>query len=49
MADDVIFQLKIEDIQPIEDNVIISVIKPSIRKHLANYDEIYYQKMKVLG
>lgn len=45
MADDVIFQLKPQKLEK-DDYIVISVIKPSIRKHLEGYDEIYYQKIK---
>ena len=45
MADDIIFQYKKPDAK--EDNsVSISVIKPSYRKHLEGYDEIYYKLIK---
>ncbi|MGY0691310.1 polysaccharide pyruvyl transferase family protein [Virgibacillus sp. FSP13] len=49
MADDIIFQMKkpIANIQ--EKRIVLSVIKPSIRKHLANYDTIYYQKMSEIA
>ncbi|WP_142339109.1 polysaccharide pyruvyl transferase family protein [Priestia megaterium] len=46
LADDVIFQLKTQQIRKQENNIIISVIKPSIREHLSQYDEIYYNKIK---
>jgi colanic acid/amylovoran biosynthesis protein len=48
MADDIIFQLKIRSLEIKEEKeyIVISVIKPSLRKHLANYDEIYYKKIK---
>lgn len=47
MADDVIFQLgKGKILTQRENNIIISVIKPSVRKHLANFDNIYYEKIK---
>ncbi|WP_243495812.1 polysaccharide pyruvyl transferase family protein [Priestia aryabhattai] len=46
LADDIIFQLKTQKIQVQENNIVISVIKPSIRKHLSQYDEIYYNKVK---
>lgn len=48
MADDIVFQLN-RDLKTNADNknnVVISVIKPSIRKHLVNYDQIYYKKIK---
>lgn len=45
MADDVIFQLKTKQLEK-DEYIVISVIKPSIRKHLEGYDEIYYQKIK---
>lgn len=48
LADDVIFQMDTKQYQSdIEDDyIIISVIKPSIRKHLEGYDELYYEKIK---
>lgn len=45
-ADDIIFQLKTKPSKNDNRNVAISVIKPSIRKYLSNYDEIYYKKIK---
>lgn len=46
IADDIIFQLKpkVHDVK--YKNILISVIKPSNRKDLVEYDEIYYEKMK---
>ncbi|RDU37122.1 hypothetical protein DRW41_10590 [Neobacillus piezotolerans] len=46
MGDDIIFQLKREETEKQDNNILISVIKPSVRKYLANYDEIYYKKVK---
>ncbi|MEB2492996.1 polysaccharide pyruvyl transferase family protein [Peribacillus frigoritolerans] len=46
MADDIIFQYKKQVHQEKENNIIISVINPSTRKSLNNYDEIYYSKIK---
>lgn len=46
LADDIIFQMKGNDIQAKEQSIIISVIKPSYRESLLEYDEVYYQKMK---
>ncbi|KRF60809.1 hypothetical protein ASG99_07685 [Bacillus sp. Soil768D1] len=46
MADDIIFQLKKQKIKEQENNIVISVIKPSIRAQLSNYDEIYYNKIR---
>jgi colanic acid/amylovoran biosynthesis protein len=46
MADDIIFQLKGQRFEKQKKNIVISVIKPSVRKHLVNYDDIYYKKMK---
>lgn len=46
MADDVIFNLKRkQELYQSKNNIVISVIKPSIRKHLANCDDIYYKKI----
>lgn len=46
LADDIVFQLKVHNNNLLEDDVVISVIKPSYRKHLTQYDDIYYEKMK---
>jgi colanic acid/amylovoran biosynthesis protein len=45
VADDIVFQLKKQDVQQIEKKLVVSVIKPSSREHLSNYDEIYYKKI----
>ncbi|MEN1967763.1 polysaccharide pyruvyl transferase family protein [Lentibacillus sp. N15] len=44
IADDLVFQLKKPAITS-QKTLILSVIKPSLRKHLAGYDAIYYRKM----
>ncbi|UJL45808.1 polysaccharide pyruvyl transferase family protein [Virgibacillus sp. NKC19-16] len=46
LADDIVFQLN--KLQPVkvEKKIIISIIKPSFRKELSGYDEIYYQRIK---
>lgn len=49
VASDIIFQLDQPAVKHIEDSVVISIIKPSIRKHLANKDAIYYQKIKEIS
>src|SRR5690625_562348 len=46
MAADIVFQLKKPIIPKQENHIVISVIKPSIRKHLASYDALYYEKIK---
>lgn len=46
VASDIIFQLPKREIELDEKLIVISVIKPSIRKHLVNKDAIYYQKIK---
>lgn len=46
MAADVIFQLKKKGNVEEDNNIVISVIKPSIREDLLNYDNIYYNKIK---
>lgn len=48
MADDIIFQLSSKKLELVHltKNIVISVIKPSIRKDLALYDDIYYKKIK---
>lgn len=45
-ADDIIFQLNKKQHVDIRNEVIVSVIKPSFRKDLERYDEIYYEKIK---
>ncbi|RFU65821.1 polysaccharide pyruvyl transferase family protein [Peribacillus glennii] len=46
MASDILFQMRREGINQEKNNhIVMSVIKPS-RKNLANYDEVYYKKMK---
>lgn len=47
-ADDLIFQLKEQPrkAKVSSENVVISVIKPSIREDLIEYDEIYFKKIK---
>jgi len=45
MADDIIFQLKGKDIQQQENNIVISVIKPS-QKSSSNLDGKYYKKIR---
>lgn len=46
MADDIVFQLNKKEFKQGENNIVISVIKPSYRKELTNYDDIYYNKIK---
>lgn len=47
IADDIVFQLKQNSFAKSEEkNVVISVIKPSYRKHLAIFDKVYYEKIK---
>src|SRR5699024_7125956 len=50
LANDVIFQMEVNHSsnEKKEDYIVISVIKPSIRQHLSNYDELYYKKIKEL-
>jgi colanic acid/amylovoran biosynthesis protein len=45
LASDIIFQMPKLSNRAVEPAVVISVIKPSYRKSLAGYDEVYYQKM----
>ena len=45
LADDIVFQLKKQNVQQTEKSVVISVIKPSIRKSLESYDAVYYEKI----
>lgn len=46
IASDIVFQLPRLKHTTNEKEIVISVIKPSIREHLANKDTIYYQKIK---
>src|SRR5699024_9958098 len=46
MAADIVFQLKKPIIPKRENHFVISVIKTSIRKYLASYDALYYEKIK---
>lgn len=48
IADDVIFQIRKEEVpaEQREKNIVISVIKPSYRAQLADYDVLYYQKIR---
>lgn len=45
MAADIVFQLQMPTANTQEKMVVLTVIKPSIRKHLVNSDQLYYQKM----
>jgi colanic acid/amylovoran biosynthesis protein len=49
LADDIGFQMK--KVAPTQQDkaIVISVIKPSIRKHLSGYDGIYYQKIQEIA
>ncbi|MED5076898.1 polysaccharide pyruvyl transferase family protein [Geobacillus stearothermophilus] len=47
VASDIVFQLRRQNIyRQTKKQVIISVIKPSIREYLSGYDEVYYKKIK---
>ncbi|QNU20462.1 polysaccharide pyruvyl transferase family protein [Geobacillus thermoleovorans] len=47
VASDIVFQLRRENIhRQTKNQVIISVIKPSIREYLSGYNEVYYRKIK---
>ncbi|MEC5272000.1 polysaccharide pyruvyl transferase family protein [Caldifermentibacillus hisashii] len=46
VASDIVFSLNKLDIKDVEDRIVISVIKPSFRKNLNGYDEIYYKKIR---
>ena len=48
-ADDIGFQLDKMDTAQEDKSIVISVIKPSIRKHLSGYDALYYQKMREIA
>lgn len=46
LADDIIFQMETINVLEEKNNIVISVIKPSYRKKLKEYDEVYYKKIK---
>lgn len=46
VADDIVFQHTKHDLRKLKNRIIISVIKPSYRPDLSEYDEIYYKKIK---
>lgn len=46
LADDIVFQLEQREAPKQEKTIVISVIKPSIRENLAEYDALYYKKMQ---
>lgn len=46
LADDIVFQLKVQDRITMGEKVVISVIKPSFRKDFEHCDDIYYKKIK---
>lgn len=46
VADDIVFQLKTDDVPTEEKSIAISVIKPSYRQYLVGYDDIYYRLIK---
>jgi colanic acid/amylovoran biosynthesis protein len=48
-ADDIVFQIQKQAIEQAVNNIVVSVIKPSIRKHLSKYDDIYYSKIKEIA
>lgn len=48
-ADDIIFQLQPPQTEQNSNKVIISVIKPSIRKHLKGYNDRYYETIKEIA
>lgn len=48
-ADDVVFQLESNNSNVEYLNIAISVIKPSFRKNLRGYDDIYYTKIKEIA
>lgn len=45
-ADDIVFHLDKKFPFKKENNIVISVIKPSYRKDLKDYDNVYFQKLK---
>ncbi|WP_226667506.1 polysaccharide pyruvyl transferase family protein [Metabacillus litoralis] len=49
MADDIIFQLKRQKILQEENHIVVSVIKPSFRKNLFEYDDVYFNKIKEIS
>ncbi|WP_343290501.1 polysaccharide pyruvyl transferase family protein [Turicibacter bilis] len=47
-ADDIVFSMKVK-VSNVSNHVAISVIKPSYRKNLIAFDDMYYEKMKEIG
>ncbi|TFJ93043.1 polysaccharide pyruvyl transferase family protein [Lentibacillus salicampi] len=45
-ADDIVFQLNNQQPDLSNDHILISVIKPSFRKNLMGYDDVYYERIK---
>jgi len=46
LADDIVFQLNTQNSEKNIKNILISVIKPSFRKQLINFDYLYYKKIR---
>lgn len=46
LADDIVFSLDYNRKPKSDKNIVISVIKPSYRKYLSEYDDLYYKKIK---
>src|SRR5690625_2673383 len=53
IADDIVFSLGGDMVNTEtynnEKNIVISVIKPSYRSYLSGYDDLYYEKLKVIS
>ncbi|WP_339316212.1 polysaccharide pyruvyl transferase family protein [Oceanobacillus sp. FSL W7-1304] len=46
MGDDIVFSLNKNKTYRNDKNIVISVIKPSYRPYLSEYDDLYYKKIK---
>lgn len=49
IADDIVFQLDNNNSKQQNNQIVISVIQPSFREDLINYDQIYYEKIKEIA
>lgn len=46
---DIVFNLPIQHVDTKHNTIVISVIYPSIRKHLTGYDDIYFNSLRTLA
>lgn len=47
MGDDIVFSLNKNKTYRNDKNIVISVIKPSYRPYLSEYDDLYYKKSRI--